>query len=536
MSFVSLRFLIFFAVVLAAYMVVPDRHKGKLLLLASLFFYACSGAGSLLFLLATSLAVYGAGIWLMRIRERHGLSGAGRPSAKSGDAAKGGNASSNGGNAPARGGVAAYRKEARVALAAGVGFCLLLWWHCKYMGKILSLLSPRAGESLDWAFFVPLGISYYTLSCIGYLADVYWRKGDAEENYGRFLLAMIYFPQIVEGPIARYGRLLPQLSSLRRPGLGDLCGGLQLMLWGYFKKLVVADRIAIYTGDVLGNPLECGGLSVLIALLFSPFQLYADFSGCMDIAYGMSQIFGIRLDDNFLHPFFSRSVPEFWRRWHVTLGAWFKDYVYFPVATSPRILSASRRIKERRGAAVQRAFSVAAPLFCVWVLTGAWHGTGLDYIVWGLYYWALISGSAIFAGWFKSAADRLGIDTGAPWWRIVQMARTYLVFAGGLLLVNAGGISRVPRVIMGIFSPFAPMEQSLFGHGLGKAGFFLAVLCVPLLLIVDKAQESGSIRERIAALPLPLRWAVYYAGILAVLVFGVYGVGYDPASFVYEAY
>lgn len=522
-SFVSLQFFVFLLLLLAVYLIAPDRHKWKVLLAFSIVFYASSGIDKLLFVLLTSLAVNFGAQRLMAVRGIYEQS-----------CAKEGLTASDKASF-----LKAYKGRAKKVLFLTVAVCLAALFYSKYMVRVFGLISLFSGPLIAPGVIVPLGISYYTLSCIGYLADIYWRKIEAERCYPKFLLAMIYFPHIVEGPIARYDKLFRQFDGLRRPSYDRFCGGLQLMLWGYFKKLVVADRLVVFVDDVMGNIVENQGFTVLIALIFAAFQLYADFSGCMDIVCGVSEVFGIELEQNFKQPFFSKSVPEFWRRWHITLGGWFKDYVYYPLAVSPRMMAIGKWVRGKFGSSAQRILTTAIPLGFVWFFTGAWHGAGLYYLAWGFYYWILISGSTLFAGKLESLAQKCYIDTESAWWQAFRRMRTFFVFVGGQLITRAGGLRKIPLVARQIFSSFniwVFWDQSLYQHGLDARNFMLSVLLILFLLWVDKKQLTGSMRERIGKLPLALRWTIYFAGIFAVLILGMYGPGYDAAQFVYEQY
>ena len=248
---------------------------------------------------------------------------------------------------------------------------------------VLSIV--KIGGLIDWGvatFIFPIGISYYTFSLIGYLADVYWGKDKAERNYFKLLLFVMYFPKILQGPIARHRTLGPQLVRGNAFNAREFGYGLQLAVWGYFKKLVIADRIALFTSTVWAGYESFGGAILLINAILSAFQLYADFSGCMDIARGLSQMLGIELERNFDRPFSSKSAAEFWRRWHMTLGSWFKDYVFMPMVISPKLIKVSGAVNKKFGKRAGKAVMLIIPPLVVWLLTGIWHGTGINYVLW----------------------------------------------------------------------------------------------------------------------------------------------------------
>lgn len=387
--------------------------------------------------------------------------------------------------------------------------------------------------------FCPIqGQIWYTFSSIGYLLDIYWRKiKRPEHSYLKLLLCMVYFPHIVSGPVSRYDKLLPQFDALTRPSYHRLCMGLQLMLWGLVQKLVIADRLAIFVDNVFENYTSHEGLIFIAALFFGAFRTYADFSGCMDIVYGVSEVFGVELDRNFCHPFFSKSAAEFWRRWHITLGNWFKDYVYVPVSTSSMARNIRRRVNKRFGNRASKAAMTALPLGAVWLLTGIWHGTGFHYILWGLYWGTIIFCSTIWEGQYKAVSQKLRIVVGDKLWALFQMLRTFALYCIGLLPLLAGSTKRGFWVLQRIFSKFDPWifwDKSLYSHGLGRRDLFTGVLSIVMLLFVDFLQEKMNVRQEIAKRNIILRWTIYYLGIFAVLLLGVYGMGYNTQSFMYE--
>lgn len=368
------------------------------------------------------------------------------------------------------------------------------------------------------------------------MADIYWRKDKAEHSFPRLLLFTIYFPKVLQGPISRHRNLAPQLAMEHSFDYKEFCFGLQLMVWGYFKKMVIADRLAIFVNTVFGNIPNETGAHLMVAAVFAAFHLYCDFSGCMDIAGGISQVLGLKLEANFNHPFFSKSAAEFWRRWHITLGTWFKDYVYMPLMVSPRLIGISKRIRESRGARAGRAFMTAVPLTAVWLLTGFWHGTSWNYVVWGVYWGTLVICSNIFAPEIRKLSGFLHINTETGSWRVFQMVRTSMLYVMSRILTSLSTVGQfysVCRQVMFNFCPGSFFDGSLYTLGLDRPNFILAVVCLLVLWCASMLQERGSVRERIAGCNTVFRWAIYYIALFSILIFGIYGPGYDAASFVY---
>ena len=304
--------------------------------------------------------------------------------------------------------------------------------------------------------------------------------------------------------------------------------------------MVIADRAALMTAAVFKNHLAYSGIFYLLAVLASAIQLYADFSGCMDIALGISECFGIELQENFKRPFFSTSAAEFWRRWHITLGAWFKDYVYMPLVINPRLLKLSKKIKDKRGARAGKNVMTVIPLLIVWTLTGLWHGTGLGYIVWGLYWGIIIIISTVFAPEIKKLCDKLHINTESAGWKRWQRIRTFLIFCGGRLLTAPGSLMISGAMVKSFFRDFNPwifFDKEIFNAGLSVQNMWCLILSILLLAFVSFRQESGvKIREKVASYPIVLRWILYFALIFVIIIFGIYGPGYSSNAFVYSQY
>ena len=386
---------------------------------------------------------------------------------------------------------------------------------------------------------VPLGLSYYTFSSVGYLLDLYWKKAKCERDYFRLIVCMTYFPHIVQGPIGRYDKLLKQFAALPGFCYERVCAGLIRMLWGFIKKMVIADRLALFTRTVFASPGEFAGFEIFLAVSLCAVELYADFSGCMDIVIGAAETMGITLDENFKRPFFSKSAAEFWRRWHITLGAWFKDYVYMPVAMSPRFMKTCVNFRKKHGNRAGQIFSSAIPLAIVWLLTGLWHGTGADYVVWGVYWGAVIILGTVLTPEFKKLTAKLAINTESFGYQFFQMVRTYFLFVIGRMFTVTGSLEGFGKLVAGLFKEhrlWTIFDGSLYQHGLDYKNFCVAVIGITAIWISDILGERINIRESLSKQPLVLRWFVYYSGIVILLIFGMYGEAFDASNFVYGGF
>lgn len=383
MSIVSLKFIGFLCILLVLYYIVPLKVRWCVLLIGSLYFYLEAGKKAFLFIIVTSLLSFGAGLVIKRIYSKQ----------------------------------EEYLKSHEMERDEKREFQRKNKLRCKYICIgisliLISMLIYTKSGNIEWIrnilFFVTgnnpyimnifalLGISYYTFSAIAYIADVYWKKENAETNYFAYLLFLIYFPKILQGPISRHKNIGRQLVEGHRFDYKKVCFGAQLMMWGYFKKMVIADRLLIIVNEVFGNYQKYPGSILVVGTIFAALQLYCDFSGCMDIIGGASELFGIELEKNFNHPFFSKSAAEFWRRWHITLGTWFKDYIYMPLVVSPRMMKLTQKVGKAFGKRAGKSIMVIVPSSIVWLLTGLWHGTGIPYIVWGIYWGILIIFSTVF--------------------------------------------------------------------------------------------------------------------------------------------
>ncbi len=521
LSFTTMLFLIFLAVFTVIYYMTPLRFRWLVLLAASTVFYLSAGIEKMPFILITSLLVFLSARQINKTfdaleqeADEKQLTGKKRMDFL----------------APVKKKCRNYYLIPTIVLTVGI-LC-----YCKLGASVLQILHKNISAWTISDVIIPLGVSYYTFSCIGYLLDIYWRKQKPINNYGKYFLCVSYFPQIVQGPIAKYSRLSDELFKEHPFNFTQVCFGIQLMLYGYFKKLVIADRLALFTDQVFGNISKYEGFLVIIALVFSSFQIYMDFSACMDIVQGMSQIFGIKLENNFNHPFFSKNATEFWRRWHITLGAWYKDYIYLPIVTSGWLAKITAKVKETKGKELAKKVNSAIPPAVVWLLTGLWHGTGWNYIVWGVYWGAITISATIFAKQYRKIADLLHINTTTAAYQYFQMIRTFFIFTIGRLITVPGTLKNTAATIAQIFKCFNPWifwDGSLYKMGLDYKDLCIVIIGLLFVRKISMLQEKASVRNMIANRNLVLRWFIYYAAFFAIIILGLYGSGYDASDFIY---
>ncbi len=498
MSFTNEIFFPFLVAAFLLYYLLPLVVRPYILLLASILFYITWGPEKLPFVAAAALIAWGMGLWIGRARRI----GKEKKIKKAG--------------------------KKQLILAEVLLLGLLIW--AKAGSWILEAVKQKDAISV----IVPLGVSYYTLTLLGYLFDVYYGKAQAEKNVLHVLSFALYFPAILQGPFSRFKDLSGKLREGHRFDFRKVCFGAQLMLYGYFKKMVIADRISTITGTLFNGTSfnNYGGAMLFVGLCLRSLELYCDFSGCMDIAGGISELFGIELAKNFNHPFFAKSAAEFWRRWHITLGTWFKDYVYMPLMVAPRVLKLSKKVRNLLGKEAGKAVMTIVPVYTVWILTGLWHGTGMNYVLWGVYWGTLIAFSTIFAAQIRNLNALLHINTKAPSWSVFQMVRTFLLFTIGRWITISNPIELLKHMVKDMRWGQL-FDGTLYNLGLDRPNVILMALSLGLVWFISLKQEKGSVREEIASYNVVFRWAIYYAAILCIVIFGVYGLQYDASSFIY---
>ena len=501
----------------AVYHILPRRVRWLVLLAASYGFYASRSLSSLPFILVTTLST-----WLGALRiDRLAADAKARIKAE-----KSTLSSEEKKQLKAR-----VRSRERVWLYAVLVLNFALLAVLKYTDDVLSL----AGRSA-LGLLLPLGISFYTFQSMGYLIDVYNGKYAAERSLPRFALFVSFFPQLIQGPIGRYDQLGPQLREPHDFDYDSMVRGLMLMLWGLFKKLVIADRAMGLVDTVFSAPAgEYGGAASVVAVLFYAVQQYCDFSGGIDLVTGIAQLFGIRLAPNFRRPYFSVSLADFWRRWHISLGAWMRDYVFYPFALTRPVTRLSKAAKSRFGAGFARALPAALGNILVFLLVGLWHGATSNYILWGLYNGVILAFSALMEPVYKRMNARLPRLTASKGFHIFRVLRTFVIVNIGWFFDRCARGSDALRMMGAVLTDWRGAQLAhLSSLGVSAVDLRVLSLAVLLLFFVSLAQERGvQVREKVCALWLPLRWLVLIGGVMVVLLCGVWGSGFNEAAFIY---
>ena len=532
MLLTSYEFLGFLAVLLVLYYLVPRGFQWKLLLAASYLFYFVAGPLFPLYILVTTATTYLVSCRIEGIGRRQSVYLKENKGSLSKEEKK------------------AYKQKNKTAQWRWMLACLLfnlgILAVVKYgnfaisnINGLVQALGGR-GEFGLLGIIVPMGISFYTFQSMGYLIDVYREKVEPERNLAKLALFISFFPQIVQGPIGRFNTLAEQLFRPNEFSYTRVKFGVQLMLWGAFKKMVIADRVAVMVDNIFGFPETLGGCYVAVAALGYCIQIYGDFSGGIDIAAGAAQIFGIALDKNFERPYLATSIPDFWRRWHITLGAWFRDYVFYPLSLSKFFQKLGKAGRRVFGNYIGKLLPVLIPQFIIFFLIGIWHGAEWKYIAFGVYNGTLIVLGILFEQPLKNLAKRLGIRMECFSWRVFQVLRTLVLVALGKIITRAPGVSASVYMIRSMVENWDTnifWEGGMLKLGLDAKDLWILFLSCCALLTVSLLQESGvKIRETLAKQNLYFRWAVYLGAVFSLVLFGVYGLNYDASDFIYRGF
>ena len=496
MLFNSVHFLIFFPVVICVCAVLPAKIRYIWLLMASYYFYMCWNAKYALLILFSTVVTYLSGLYL--------------------DSFKGKKKTNP---------YVIRRKKLCVAVSFALNLSVLFFF--KYfnfavdsLSRVLALAHIQLNQP-KFDVLLPVGISFYTFQALSYTMDVYRGEIYAERDFLRYALFVSFFPQLVAGPIERSKNLLKQLKDIPRPDLEkSVRGGVFLMLWGYVLKVVLADRIAIMVDMIYGDPTTYGGWYLIVATVLFAFQIYCDFAGYSTIAMGAAKILGVDLMENFNAPYLSRSVGEFWRRWHISLSTWFRDYLYIPLGGN------------RKGTA-RKYFNIMV----VFLVSGLWHGASWSFVVWG----GLNGLYQVIGEVTRPLRDRMktaiGICRDNRGWQVLQVLITFVLVDFAWIFFRANNMENAVTVLRSIFTVHNPQilfDGSLLGCGLDRKNIQLMLLCIVMLFGADIGKYRGvCIRDAIIEKGAVVRDVVFLAGLFLVLVTGIYGAGYNAATFIY---
>lgn len=387
----------------------------------------------------------------------------------------------------------------------------------------------------------PIGISYFTLILIGYILDVHWGNITSPmKNPFKLITFAGYFPQITSGPFTNYNNVKDSIFNRPKLELKNFQFGIQRIFWGFFKKIVIADRIAILVQSIYSSP-ESAGLIQLVGIFAYTVQVYMDFSGCMDIILGISEIYGIKLAENFARPWASTSLSEVWRRWHITLGLYLRNYVLYPTLKSNWLNKIRTFCKDKFGKKVAKDIPTYVGMFIVWFLVGFWHGGSYKYIFSsGLFFFIMIVGGLILEPFFEKVIKFFKINVECFSYKLFQQIRSFVLFSFAVSFGRRETLMQGFSAVKSVFTTWNPwvlFDGSFLRLGLDNQNFNIVIAGLLIVFIVSTIQEKfGSAREFVAKQNLVFRWFIYLSLIFAVLIFGLYGPNYDPAKFIYGAF
>lgn len=515
MSFTSWAFVAFVLGTLLAYYILPKRLQWRILLLASYGFYLSGGTRTVWYLLFTTLSVYLAGRLLDALNRR-------RVAADRAEKER------------------LTRKKKLVVLAALLANFGLLY-VLKYWSFTVEQLQPLFGGKLRSADFVlPLGVSFYTFQAVGYVIDCYRGKYPAERNPARLALFTSFFPQMVQGPISRYGELGPQLMAQHDFDATEVKYGIQLVLWGYFKKLVIAERAGVVVSEIFDHYTSYGGAMLAVGVLFYCIQLYCDFSGGIDITRGVAELFGIHLAENFRRPIYATSLADYWRRWHITLGQWMRDYLFYPLSLSKPLGRLGKWSRRKIGGKLGKVIPTSIATFVVYFVIGVWHGANFRYLVFGLWNGTIITTSFLLEGRFQALCARAHIAREGKFWHGVRLIRTnVLVFFGRYL-------TRAPRLMAALWMMVQlvrnPQLSNLWDGTILTLGLTGKDLVIVLLgqfavLVLEFFQERGvKIRAALEQRHWLIQWAAILVLLVVILLLGIMRGSYIASAFIYQQF
>lgn len=509
MSLTSFAFIGLLLCTAALYYILPIKYRYIALLIATVYFIANSNSlVAILIMAVTALITYGCAIYIENNRDK---------------------------------------KSGKLMLTLGVvcvGGCLIITRDINFFTNTFRILAGFVGVNIKPMVLnppSPMGISYFALAWIGYLLDVSWQTAKAEKNPLKFALFCGYFPLLTSGPIISFKDHEENIVTGHAFDYQNFCFGMQRILWGMLKKLVIASRLGIYVDFIYANYHAYVGLYVWIAFVFFVLQLYADFSGCIDIVLGASQLFGIKLPENFDLPFVSRNLSEFWRRWHITLGAWLRDYILYPILKSDLFQKIGAKSKKHFGKKTGKKIPVWIGMFTSWFLIGFWHGGYWNYILGvGLFFGCMIILGEMLSPITSKIPGLLKIDTESFGYHLFQSIRTLCMFTFGLSFFRAyGGFKtglEVWRSALFIFNPWIFFDESLFKFGLDAKDWNVLIFYLMIMFVagIIRYYKKESLCILLAKQPALFRYIVYLALIFSIVIFGSYGTGYDAQSFIYQ--
>lgn len=510
MSILSLNFIIFALVVGAIYFMLPAKVQWMWLLLASVVFF-CINCGWVLTLVMAAIILVNHRLALIISDAQDDV----------------------------------FKKRMLMGIIA-IDFALLYFFKDgEFLHNTINGIAGIFGTQLPvprWKIAAPMGISYFMIMIMGYLADVYWGAYKAQKNIGKFALFVMFFPIMTSGPFLRYKEMEAELWPAEKKSFNydNFMFGMQRIFWGLLKKMVISERIGVMVNTVFSDYADYPGLYMPFVAIMYYMQLYTDFSGLMDIMLGYGEILGIKMPENFDCPFFSTSVAEFWRRWHITLGGYLRDYVLNPLLRSEWCRKLKKYCKNRFGKNYEKKCNIPLFLcmFITWFLVGFWHGGEWHYIIGvGLYMWALMVLGELTKPLCKKVIAMLHINTENFLWKFWQRIRTLCLVSVGIFFFRAEGLIEGLEMAKYAFKDFNPgifFDGSIIELASSTEDVYIIIAGLILVFVVDLLHFKGiKIRQMTAKRNVVIRWAAYLALFWVVILLGCFGPEYDTSHFIY---
>ncbi len=530
MLFTSYTFIVFLILLFIIYYLIPKKYQWMLLLGASYSFYAFAGVKYLFYILLTTISTYVVSRKIGNLQEVQSEYITKHKKELSREEKKDYKASMK----------SKQWKWTLLCLVLNFGVLAAIKYTNFFIENVnyISRASGSRGQLSFWKLALPMGISFYTFQTMGYIMDVYRGKYPPERNICKLALFVSFFPQMVQGPISRFDDLSKSLFKEHAFDGRNVSFGLQRIMWGYFKKVIIADRILVAVNTIILNSDKYQGAFVFVGMLFYAFELYADFTGGIDITIGIAEVLGVNVKENFHRPYFSKNIIEYWRRWHISMGTWFKDYLFYPLSVCKPMLNLSKFSRKHFGDAIGKRVPVYLSTLIVWFCTGFWHGANWNFIVWGTMNGVVIIISLEGEPFYKWFHNKFPVkDTFA--FRLFQVLRTLLLMSSLRLFDCYRDVPLTFKMFGTMFTNFNIGELfngSLMKLGLSGADYIVLIIALLILITVSLIQRSGSVRGKLAEKPLVFRYFVTYALFISILIFGAYGVGYDSSQFIYNQF
>ena len=485
MLFNSIQFIFFLPIVVVIYFIIPFKRRWFWLLVSSYFFYMCWNPEYAILIFISTVITYFSGIGIEKISNSNKIK----------------------------------NKIKNKKLCVSISFIsnlsiLIFFKYYNFIGENLGLLFSNSTDENSFTpldILLPVGISFYTFQALSYTMDIYRGNLKAEHHFGRYALFVSFFPQLVAGPIERSTNLLPQFRKKINFNLKNLWDGFFIILCGLFKKVVIADRLAVVVNTIYDDPTKCSGYPLIIATIFFTFQIYCDFSAYSDIAIGSAKIMGFDLMKNFDKPYFSKSISEFWRKWHISLSTWFRDYLYFP-------LGGNRVSKFKR----------YRNILIVFITSGIWHGANWNFMIWGALHGIYLTLELILKPSKGFIIKILKIKKGSYGFKLFQISFTFFLVSFAWIFFRA---KTLPDAVYISKNIFVIDSFEIINTGLTKFDFTLSKYLIFFLVLIQYIQRKTNLKEKLYNENLVVRWLFFSILIIAIIFWGYYPT--EPSQFIY---